>query len=115
LVPGGRLAISDMVAVGELSDAVLADPAAYVGCVAGAARPSELERLLTESGFVDLRIQISSPAGGEAVASALVEATKPEASTCCGPSRQATCCAPSEKAGCCGSTATTGTCGCQGA
>lgn len=116
LAPGGRLAVSDMVAVGELSDAVLGDPSAYVGCVAGAARPSELERMLTESGFVDLRIRISSPAAGEPVASALIEGTKPaKTATCCGPSKQATCCAPSEKSSCCGSTATTGTCGCQGA
>ena len=116
LAPGGRLAISDMVAVGDLAEAVRADPSAYAGCVAGAARPSELERLLTGAGFVDLRIQVSSAGPDEVVAAALIEGTKPaKAAACCGPSRQATCCAPSEKSSCCGTSAATGTCGCQGA
>src|SRR5688572_19262114 len=42
LAPGGRLAIADVVAVGDLPAAIAADPAAYTGCVAGAAGVVEL-------------------------------------------------------------------------
>jgi arsenite methyltransferase len=89
LVPGGRLAISDMVAIGDLPEVVAADPAAYTGCIAGAAPVAELERVIADAGFEHVRITVQAQSrglvddwspgtgAGEAVASALIEAVKP--------------------------------------
>lgn len=56
LTPGGRLAISDVVATIELPEELKADPALYAGCMAGALQLDELETLLLEAGFVDIQI-----------------------------------------------------------
>lgn len=89
LAPGGRLAISDMVAVGDLSAAIAEDPTAYIGCIAGAAPVAELEGMIAEAGFERVRVAVEvqsrelvedwSPGTGAAnvVASALIEAVKP--------------------------------------
>ncbi len=58
LRPGGRLAISDIVALQPIPPALKADLAAYTGCVAGAASPAELEAMLTEAGFIDVRVDV---------------------------------------------------------
>lgn len=58
LRPGGRLAISDVVAVCEIPDQVKNDLQAYSGCLAGAASVSEVERMLREAGFVDISVQV---------------------------------------------------------
>lgn len=88
LAPGGRLAISDMVAVGDLPAAIASDPAAYTGCIAGAAPVAELERMIAEAGFQRVRVRVQarsrelveewSPGSGadQVVASALIEAVK---------------------------------------
>jgi SAM-dependent methyltransferase len=89
LAPGGRLAISDMVAIGDLPAAIAADPVAYTGCIAGAAPVAELERMIADAGFERIRVTVQaqsrelvddgSPGAGaaQAVASALIEAVKP--------------------------------------
>ena len=89
LAPGGRLAISDMVAVGDLPAAIANDPAAYTGCIAGAAPVGEVERMIADAGFQSVRVSVQaqsrefvedwSPGSGaeEVVASALIEAVKP--------------------------------------
>ena len=89
LAPGGRLAISDVVAIGDIPAAIAADPAAYTGCVAGAAPVAELERMIAAAGFENVRIAVQaqsrtlieewSPGSGaeQFVASALIEAVKP--------------------------------------
>ncbi|MCG6886953.1 MAG: arsenite methyltransferase [Proteobacteria bacterium] len=56
LRPGGRLAISDVVATIELPEALRSDPQLYAGCMAGALQINELEILLLEAGFVEIRI-----------------------------------------------------------
>ena len=56
LKPGGRLAISDVVAVAELPESVLKDMALYTGCIAGAALVSEIEKMLKNAGFGNIRI-----------------------------------------------------------
>ncbi len=56
LRPGGRLAISDVVAREPLPAQLRADPELYAKCVAGAASVDELHRLLAEAGFVEIRI-----------------------------------------------------------
>ena len=89
LAPGGRLAISDMVAIGEISSALAADPTAYTGCVTGAESVDEIERVLWQVGFRDVRVTVQTDSrqlvedwspgtsASEVVASALIEAVKP--------------------------------------
>jgi arsenite methyltransferase len=88
LAPRGRLAVSDMVAIGDLPSAIAEDPTSYTGCIAGAAPVAELERMIAEAGFSQIKISVKaqsrdlveewSPGTGAAnvVASALLEATK---------------------------------------
>ena len=57
LKPGGRLAISDVVAMAPLPDDVRNDVALHTACVAGAATIADLELILTETGFEDIRIR----------------------------------------------------------
>ncbi len=56
LKPGGRLAISDVVALTELPAEVKTDMALLGSCVSGAATIPELETMLTDIGFSDVRI-----------------------------------------------------------
>jgi arsenite methyltransferase len=57
LKPGGRLAVSDVVARQELPEAVRRDLALHSGCLAGATPHAELLALLQEAGFVDCVIR----------------------------------------------------------
>jgi arsenite methyltransferase len=89
LAPGGRLAISDIVAIAPLPPALAQDMVAYTGCVAGAALISELKHMLAEAGFSTARIDVKSDSRGlvsdwlpgkraeDYVASALIQAVKP--------------------------------------
>lgn len=91
LKPGGRLAISDVVATAQLPDEMKKDLALYAGCVAGAASIDELVDVLRKAGFTHIRIQpkdesrefIRDWAPGmrveDFVVSATIEAVKP----CC--------------------------------
>ncbi len=53
---GGRLAIMDVVALAPLPRELASDPALYCGCVGGAATMAEIERMLKEAGFAEIRI-----------------------------------------------------------
>ena len=89
LRPGGRLAISDIVTTAPLPEEVRNDLALYAGCIAGAATIAELEAMLGESGFDNIRIQpkdesrqlIREWAPGQKIedyiVSAAIEAVKP--------------------------------------
>jgi SAM-dependent methyltransferase len=95
LKPGGRFAVSDVVADGPVPDGLRQNMEAWVGCLAGALPVDDYQRLLTEAGFDDVSIEITRrytvaeagldpttlPAGWEAgdgkLASAFVRATKP--------------------------------------
>jgi arsenite methyltransferase len=91
LKPGGRLAISDVVATAQLPDEMKKDLALYAGCVAGAASIDELVDMLRKAGFTHICIQpkdesrefIGDWAPGmrveDFVVSATIEAVKP----CC--------------------------------
>jgi len=105
LKPGGRLAISDVVATAPIPEGLRDRMEALTGCVAGAAPVEELTSSLQASGFTDIRIapraEMSAcicdwmPGTGAEnfVASATLEARKPGgARACCGPS----CCTPAE-------------------
>jgi arsenite methyltransferase len=57
LKPGGRLAISDVVATAQLPDALKNDLELLAGCMAGAAQIDDLESMLKEEGFTDIQIK----------------------------------------------------------
>lgn len=88
LKPGGRLAVSDIVALQPLPEDLKADVEAYTGCVAGASSVAELDAMLTEAGFRNIQVQVQAQScgfinewipgrrAGGYVASALITATK---------------------------------------
>lgn len=57
LKPGGRVAISDMVLLRPLPEALRSSLEAWVGCIAGAPLREDLERMVVEAGLVDLRLE----------------------------------------------------------
>ena len=99
LKPGGRFAVSDVIADGPVHDGLRANMEAWVGCLAGALAIEDYQRLLEEAGFEDVSIEITRrytvaeagldaatlPDGWEAgdgkLASAFVRATRPLAAT----------------------------------
>ncbi len=76
LKPGGRLAISDMVAKGPLPAEIRNNLDSYTGCVGGAAEISDLEKMLSEAGFVNVRIAPKA-ASRDLLVSANIEARRP--------------------------------------
>jgi SAM-dependent methyltransferase len=97
LKPGGRLAISDVVKLKALPEALEHDVAALTGCVSGAATVDSVKQLLEGAGFtgVEVKVRVESrefirdwlPGSGveDFVASATIEAVKPGGKACCGP------------------------------
>ena len=95
LKPGGRLAISDVVASCELPDHIRDDLALYSGCMAGASLIEDLQSYMSEAGFTNVRITPKdesldfikdwAPDRGveEFVISAHIEAIKPASGGCC--------------------------------
>lgn len=59
LTPGGRFAVSDVVAQGELPADLRANMEAWVGCVAGALEETEYRNLLDEAGFEEIEVQVT--------------------------------------------------------
>ena len=59
LKPGGRFAVSDVVAQGELPADLRDDMQAWVGCVAGALEEQDYRHLLTEAGFDDIEVEVT--------------------------------------------------------
>ncbi len=57
LKPGGRLAISDIVATVELPPEMKNDPALIAGCMGNASLIETLETLIKEAGFENVRIE----------------------------------------------------------
>ena len=89
LKPGGRLAISDIVATAPIPDDVAWDPKMVSGCMGGAAPVDDIVAWLGEVGFGNIRVDVSeqsrayiadwAPGTGieDIVASATIEAVKP--------------------------------------
>jgi len=91
LKPGGRLAISDVVATAELPPKVQENLALVAACVGGAATINDTERTLRDAGFQDVKIRpnersrelirewdpAKSENAGDYVVSAYIEGTKP--------------------------------------
>lgn len=57
LKPGGRLAVSDVVATAEMPDHVKNDLAMHAGCVSGASFIPELESMLLKAGFEEVAVK----------------------------------------------------------
>mgnify|MGYP002621674874 CR=1 FL=1 len=76
LRPGGRFAVSDVIADPDLPAAVRADTDAWTGCVAGALTRAEFETALAAAGFVDIDINVTHRVH-EHAASAIVRAIRP--------------------------------------
>jgi arsenite methyltransferase len=89
LKPGGRVAISDVVATQTLPESMREQLALHVGCIAGAATLDEHRAMLTDAGFRDIFIRVSEGSrdlikswmpdldAETFVASAQIEARKP--------------------------------------
>ena len=120
LKPGGRFAVSDVVAEGEVPAELRRNMEAWVGCLAGALETETYTRLLHEAGFEEVGIEItrrymvaeagldpaSLPAGWEAgdgkLASAFVRARKPESAQADAPKTLRSLPLAARDAGCCG-------------
>ena len=91
LKPGGRLAISDVVATTELPDQLKADMALFTGCISGASPIADIENMLKNTGFEKILIKPKDESRDfirnwvpdsnieDYVVSATIEATKPKA------------------------------------
>ena len=89
LKPGGRLAVSDIVALAPIPEELRKDWELYTGCVAGASLVDDLKTMLKQAGFTGIRIvpkgESREIVGGwfpgrkaeDYVASASIEAVKP--------------------------------------
>ena len=110
LKPGGRFAVSDVVARGEVPEAVRQSMMLWVGCIAGALEENEYIAKLAKAGFTGISVEPTriysiedarcflqdagidvddlAPQAEGKLMSAFVRATKP-AGSCCGPN----CCA----------------------
>jgi SAM-dependent methyltransferase len=109
LRPDGRFAVSDVVVLGEVPDAVRNSMLLWVGCIAGALERSEYQRKPESAGFTDITFETTrtyniedarhflteagidvdaiAPHVENKFVSAFVRAKKPQ--SCCGPA----CCA----------------------
>jgi arsenite methyltransferase len=76
LRPGGRFAVSDVIADEDMDDATRADMAAYTGCIAGALTEGEFRAALDAAGLADVEIRETHRVHDQAV-SAIVRARKP--------------------------------------
>lgn len=89
LKPGGRIAVSDIVAIAQIPEELRKDWELYTGCVAGASLVDDLKAMLNQAGFINIRIVRKGESreiiGGwfpgrkaeDYVASASIEAVKP--------------------------------------
>jgi arsenite methyltransferase len=77
LKPGGRFAVSDVIADPDMDDATRADMAAWTGCIAGALTRTEFEQALSDAGLTDIEI-MQTHRVHEHAASAIIRARKPD-------------------------------------
>ncbi len=78
LRPGGRFAISDVVADEDMDDVTRADMQQWTGCIAGALTRQEFEQALTGAGLAGIEIRETHRVHEHAGA-AIIRATKPRA------------------------------------
>jgi arsenite methyltransferase len=78
LRPGGRFAVSDVIADPDMDDATKADMAAWTGCIAGALTEAEFRAILASAGLEDIEIRETHRVHEHAGA-AIIRARKPGA------------------------------------
>jgi arsenite methyltransferase len=76
LRPGGRLAVSDIVADPGMDPATRADMAAWTGCIAGALTEDAFRAALRDAGLADVEVRPTHRVHA-AAASAIIRARKP--------------------------------------
>ena len=76
LRPGGRFAVSDVIADPDMDEATRADMAPWTGCVAGALTEEEFRSALGEAGLTDIEIEPTHRVH-EHAGSAIIRAVKP--------------------------------------
>jgi SAM-dependent methyltransferase len=76
LRPGGRFAVSDVIADEDMDEATRQDMRQWTGCIAGALTRGEFEQALLDAGLVDVEIEETHRVH-ESAASAIVRARKP--------------------------------------
>ncbi|MGH2941927.1 MAG: methyltransferase domain-containing protein, partial [Solirubrobacteraceae bacterium] len=116
LRPGGRFAVSDVIADPGMDDATRADVAQWTGCIAGALTRQEFEDALAAAGLVEVEIRETHRVHAHAAA-AIIRATKPTTTEgCCSPATLRECCEPAAKSDCCGEVVgPSASCGCGAA
>jgi N-acetylglutamate synthase-like GNAT family acetyltransferase/SAM-dependent methyltransferase len=57
LRPGGRFAVSDVVATGRVPEPIRRDIELWAGCIAGSLEAEEYRNLLSEAGFVEIDVE----------------------------------------------------------
>ena len=87
LRPGGRVRISDVLALQPLPEALRNDLTTLAACIGGAATVDDTTAILRDAGFVDIEVETKAdaakmvegwmPGASEYVASATIRATKP--------------------------------------
>ncbi|MDH5324336.1 MAG: arsenite methyltransferase [Gammaproteobacteria bacterium] len=97
LKPGGRLAISDVVATVELPEKMRNDPALIAGCMGNACLIDDLHQMIKSAGFDAIQIQPKDESKAfiqdwapehnitDYVVSATIEAVKSDPTSCCAP------------------------------
>jgi arsenite methyltransferase len=80
LRPGGRFAVSDVIAAEDMDEATRSDMAAWTGCIAGALTEAEFREALTAAGFEDIEIRPTHQVH-EHASSAIIRARRPVART----------------------------------
>lgn len=78
LKPGGRFAVSDVVADADMDAATRADMAAWTGCIAGALTRDQFRQALTDAGLGAIEVTETHRVHDHAAA-AIIRATKPAA------------------------------------
>jgi SAM-dependent methyltransferase len=78
LRPGGRFAVSDVIADPDMDDATRTDMQQWTGCIAGALTEDEFRGALDSAGLTDIEISETHRVH-EHASSAIVRARKPEA------------------------------------
>jgi ubiquinone/menaquinone biosynthesis C-methylase UbiE len=76
LRPGGRFAVSDVIADPGMDKATRSDMEQWTGCIAGALTRGQFEAALADAGLVDLEIRETHRVH-EHASSAIVRARKP--------------------------------------
>jgi SAM-dependent methyltransferase len=76
LRPGGRFAVSDVIADPDMDEATRADMRQWTGCVAGALTEEQFRAALTDAGLVDIEIRLTHRVH-ERAGAAIVRARKP--------------------------------------